>query len=118
MTSMSLHYCGDSVAGLGLFQQAKSTDNCCAPSGSECQMDLSTTEDGCCKDEFIDLEWDTDIAIQTSSIDDIDHVDHNLTTNPLTELTINSPQAINTPQAYIPPLPLERPYILFQQFLL
>ncbi len=114
---MSLHFCGDSLIGVSLFKKEATPKACCASELSECLIATSSSDDDCCKDSFIDLDWNTDIAIQSSSILDLE-VDDATFTLSLDPWIINSPQAIVTPQSYIPPLLPEKRSVLFQQFLL
>jgi len=117
MQSMSLHFCGGKFAGVGLFDQEASFNNCCTPKVSECQMASAPADDNCCTDEFIDLDWDTDIAIQATSIVDSD-IDDTLVFSAFSYAIVNSPQSTTSPKSYIPPLLFEQRTVLFQQFLL
>lgn len=113
MVSMSLHFCGGQMAGIGLFDSEYSVDSCCAEKVSTCEKE---SKKDCCEDEYIDLEWDVDMAIHT---DGSDQAQLKITAiiPAFYSLIINSPQAISSPQTYIPPLLQVDRTILFQQFL-
>lgn len=113
MTSMSLHYCGGQIAGIGLFDTEQDPASCCLVEQSKCEQE---SEDDCCKDEYVELDWDVDIAIQSHEIQD-NEVDIVAILSSFQNIVINSPQATSSPQTYIPPLLQGDRIVLFQQFL-
>ena len=115
MSSMSLHYCGGHFASVGFFDHDSVSSSCCALVARECEK--SNGEEDCCTQEFIDLNWDTDIAIQVASVLDI-NIQLVAIIPSFSGSVTNSAQSTFTPQSYIPPLLKEDRAILFQQFLI
>ena len=117
MHSMGIHYCNGHFAGVKLFKMEVDSDtvtSCCIGEVNQC---TSSADKGCCDDEIIHLDWDTDIASSVKVDFDVTIVDALLNTSTFHSAEILSTRSI-LPQHYIPPLLNPEKHISFQQFLL
>ena len=113
LTSLNLHFCGGSIAGIALFDcDTQKRPSCCVIPSK-----LSTDTD-CCQNKGISFYWDADLVSLTTSQDNQESIEL-AWLNP--EYESNLVHRISSiPTLEFTPLPaLEENYqVLFQQFLL
>jgi len=115
MQSISLHFCGGKLAGIGLFEFQLDNDGCCDESNLICQK--TTQEKDCCDDQFIQLNWDLNLTHQNSESINLEFPV--VQSIPQVNPWVNSqPITICKDKSYFPQLPVAKRSILFQQFLI
>lgn len=117
MHSMAIHYCNGHFAGIKLFKSEKAISeisSCCVALDTQC---VQTPSKGCCDDEYITMDWDTDIS---SAVTLDFELNQSWALTKATDFANSVPVSTRStlPQHYIPPLLALDKHISFQQFLL
>ena len=113
LTSLNLHFCDGSIAGIALFDCDSKKKSCCIIPRTTDYGDID-----CCQNKGISFYWDADLVSLTTSQDNQESIDI-YWLNPGYESNYVHPISSIATLEFTPLPALEEDYqVLFQQFLL